>query len=68
MISRDWLVLIKYVGCEGNKVADLIAKWAARQEIGIFELPQPPQYLDEVLEEEENDSEMSRLEQSHLVL
>lgn len=59
LISRDWVLTIKHIGREANRVADQVAKWSARQEVGTFELLHRPQYLVVIMEEEEGERELT---------
>lgn len=49
IISREWKIEIRHISREANKIADWIAKWAARRRVGTFELKNPPQELMELL-------------------
>lgn len=58
LLTRNWIMEMRHIGREANEVADMIAKWAARQEFGVFEVAQPLDFLQTILKEEEQIGEI----------
>lgn len=60
LLSRDWLIEIKYIFREANRTANWSTKWAARNEVGVIEWTEPPLELVRIVEEDEQGIEFPR--------